>query len=78
MTVVFTFDTTHHALRAEQLARERRLAAQVVPAPHGSGALCDLALEVLAEDAAALAEALGREKLEFSLFHEEGLANGLP
>jgi hypothetical protein len=57
-TALFTFDTTHHALWAEQIAVERRLAAQVVPAPADADAKCDLALEVEADDAAALAAAL--------------------
>ncbi|MBI4540636.1 MAG: DUF3343 domain-containing protein [Gemmatimonadetes bacterium] len=41
---LFVFDTTHHALWAEDVAREREIAAEVVPAPAESGAKCDLAL----------------------------------
>jgi hypothetical protein len=56
--VILTFDTTHHALWAEELALARRLGVGVVPAPSDSGAKCDLALEVLAEDGALLVEVL--------------------
>jgi hypothetical protein len=65
MTWLLTFDTTHHALWAESLARERAAAAELVPAPPESGAGCDLALEVLEEDAAGLAHVLREAGVEF-------------
>lgn len=65
---IILFDTTHHALWAEQVARERGLAAQVVPAPVGADALCDLALETLPEDVDALTAALGEAGVEFRLY----------
>lgn len=68
MSRIFLFDTTHHALWAEQVAVARRLAAQVVPVPAGAEAKCDLALEVLPEDAAALAVVLEEEGIEFRLY----------
>ncbi|HEX6941008.1 MAG TPA: DUF3343 domain-containing protein [Longimicrobiales bacterium] len=58
MNAVFLFDTTHHALWAEEIARERGLAAEVVPAPAGANARCGLALEVLPDDVAPLETAL--------------------
>ena len=30
---IFTFDTTHHALWAEEVARERDIPADAIPAP---------------------------------------------
>lgn len=56
--MILVFDTTHHALWAEQVAQQHRLGALVVPAPADAEAKCDLALEVLDEDADALAAAL--------------------
>jgi hypothetical protein len=50
MTCVFVFDTTHHALWAEQLVLDARVAAQVIPAPADTEARCDLALECLSTD----------------------------
>ncbi|HEX6641996.1 MAG TPA: putative Se/S carrier-like protein [Thermoanaerobaculia bacterium] len=44
------FETTHHALWAEEVAREMRLGAEVVPAPAAARAGCDLAIAVLDED----------------------------
>lgn len=58
---VFTFDTTHHALWAEEVAGERGIAAEIVPAPPAARARCNLALETLAADAPALAAALDAE-----------------
>ncbi len=53
--MLFTFDTTHHALWAEEIAREAGIPAEIVPAPAGIRARCDLALEALAEDEERLA-----------------------
>lgn len=69
MHAVFTFDTTHHALWAEQIAMERGLGAQVIPAPADSNAKCDLALEVLDEDADQLTAALMDSGVEFGRYH---------
>lgn len=56
---LFTFDATHHALWAEEIAREEGIPAEVVPAPPGAAARCDLALEVLREDEGRMEAALG-------------------
>jgi hypothetical protein len=61
MTSVFTFDTTHHALWAEEVAREAGIPADVVPAPPAARARCSLALETLPEDVERLADALAAE-----------------
>jgi hypothetical protein len=55
---VFVFETTHHALWAEEVAREAGIPAEVVPAPPAARARCNLALETLAEDIQSLAAAL--------------------
>ncbi len=55
---LFTFETTHHALWAEEVAHLRGIPVEVVPAPPATRALCSLALETLAEEADALARAL--------------------
>jgi len=55
---VLVFDTTHHALWAEQVARTAGLAAEVIPAPASARAKCGLALEYLPEDESALLGAL--------------------
>ncbi|MEX0892369.1 MAG: DUF3343 domain-containing protein [Gemmatimonadota bacterium] len=58
MTLLFVFETTHHALWAEEVAADAGLPAEPVPAPAEAGAGCDLALEVLVADADALEAAL--------------------
>ncbi len=57
----FTFDTTHHALWAEEVAREAGIPAEVVPAPPAARARCNLALEALPDDAERLARTLDAE-----------------
>ncbi|HSU12980.1 DUF3343 domain-containing protein [Longimicrobium sp.] len=65
---VFTFDTTHHALWAEEIARERKIPAEVIPAPAAAHARCNLALETLPGDVARLREALEAEAVPFGLY----------
>lgn len=68
---VFTFDTTHHALWAEEVARERGVPAEVVPAPPASRARCSLALETLPEEVEALSAALAEEGIPHGLWEGE-------
>lgn len=64
--VVFLFDTTHHALWAEEVAMSEGIPAEVVPAPPDRGeARCDLALETFSTSAEALGRALDREGVKF-------------
>lgn len=65
---VFTFDTTHHALWAEEVAQEAGIPAEVIPAPPAARARCNLALETLPEDAARLAHALAAEGVPHALW----------
>ena len=67
-TPVFTFDTTHHALWAEEIARERGIPAEVIPAPAAAHARCNLALETLPGDVARLREALEAAGVPFALY----------
>ncbi|MGH7503487.1 MAG: DUF3343 domain-containing protein [Longimicrobiales bacterium] len=67
-TRIFTFDTTHHALWAEQIALELLLGAQVIPAPAAANAKCSLALEVLDEDADSLRAALDEQGVVYRPF----------
>jgi hypothetical protein len=67
-TRIFTFDTTHHAMWAEQIALDLRLGAQVIAAPAAAQAKCDLALEVLEEDSEQLRSALDAQGVAFRLF----------
>lgn len=65
---VFTFDSTHHALWAEELAREQRIPAEVVPAPPAAGARCDLALETLPGEVERLRGVLLEAGVEHRLY----------
>jgi hypothetical protein len=71
-TAVFTFDTTHHALWAEEVAREREIPAEVIPAPAAAHARCNLALETLPRDLDRLRAALAEEGVPFELYSGPG------
>jgi hypothetical protein len=68
---VFTFDTTHHALWAEEVARERDIPAEVIPAPPAAHARCNLAIETLPGDVDRLRGALEAEGVPFRLYGDE-------
>lgn len=65
---VLVFDTTHHALWAEQVAAAAGLAAAVIPAPAASRAKCDLALEFAIAEESALLRALAEAGVPCRLF----------
>lgn len=62
---VFLFDTTHHALWAEDVARERAIPAEVIPAPADARAKCGLALQCLPARTGDLERALTEEGVTF-------------
>ena len=68
MTRLLTFDTTHHALLAEQIALEHGFGVQVTPAPPDAGARCDLALEFFAEDEGRLTTLLADASVVFRVY----------
>jgi hypothetical protein len=67
-TRTLVFETTHHALWAEEVAREMRLGVEIVPAPAAARAGCDLALAALDEDLEQLLAALRERGIAFRLF----------
>jgi hypothetical protein len=46
---LLVFDTTHHAVWAEQLILEAGCAAEIIPAPSAAKAKCSLAVAYLLE-----------------------------
>lgn len=68
MTRLLTFDTTHHALWAEELLLGGGLAAAVVPVPPGTGALCDLAIEFLPPEEDAVLALLREAGVQFRVW----------
>ena len=63
---LFVFQTTHHALWAEDVAREAGVPAELVPAPSEAKAGCDLALRARPQDLAGLAHLLTNEGVSFA------------
>jgi hypothetical protein len=68
VTRLLTFDTTHHALLAEQIAHAHGLAAEVTPAPPESNAKCDLAIEYLPEEETTLTALLREAGVTYRIF----------
>lgn len=68
----FVFDTTHHAIWAEEVAEDRGIPVEVVPAPADAKASCGLALRVHPTRVDQLAEALSEEGVEFRI-HRSGI-----
>lgn len=67
MNKILVFDTTHYALWAEEVARDKGIAVEVVPAPEGVDAKCGMALETLAETLEHLQAALAAEGIPFKV-----------
>ena len=68
---LFTFDTTHHALWAEETAQTRGIPCEVVPAPAAAAARCNLALQTLEDRIPALQAALESEGVSYRLYRGE-------
>jgi hypothetical protein len=64
---IFLFESSHYALWAEDVARERSVPVKVVAAPAGEKATCGLALEAPASAAGSLEAAFAEEGIAFSL-----------
>ena len=69
MNRIIVFDTTHHAMWAEELAREQDIAVEVVPAPEGVDAKCGMALEVLPDSLDSLQNILEKEGIPYKVHH---------
>jgi hypothetical protein len=67
MNKIVVFDSTHHALWAEELAKEKGFAVEVVPAPAGASAKCGMALEVLEERLEELKSILAQEGIPYKV-----------
>jgi hypothetical protein len=68
---LFTFETTHMALWAEDTARERRIPAEMVPTPPRARAKCGQALRTVAPRFDELAQALRHEGVQFATYDAE-------
>lgn len=69
---IFTFDTTHHALWAEDIAGLRAIPAEVIPAPADSKAKCSLALRTFQDRFVELERALEEEGVAFAVYPHPG------
>ena len=68
---LFTFDTTHHALWAEEVAVESGIPSELVPAPAAASARCNLALESFPADFERMRTALREAGVPFAVHPPE-------
>jgi len=71
-TILYLFNTTTHALWAEEVVLARGIPSEVVPAPGDSDAGCDLALRTLPAHGPALEAALVEEGVRFRVYGRAG------
>lgn len=60
MNPMLVFDTTHHAVWAEQIILDAGLAAEILPAPSDAKAKCSLAIAYMPDEETAVFDALDR------------------
>lgn len=68
-SVIFTFDSTHMALKAEQVLKQARLPAMLIPVPRRLSSLCGLALKAEQACLAAVQEELERARIRVESIH---------
>lgn len=69
---LFVFDTSNAVLWGEEVAREGGVPVEVVPAPPGSSARCDLALACRAADVPDLVAVLQEQGVPFARWPPAG------
>lgn len=68
--MIFVFETTHHAMWAEELAKESGIPIEVIPSPPEAKAKCGIALRTLPDRVKELAARCAEEGIECRLFSE--------
>ncbi len=66
-TRTFVFETTHHAMWAEDVAHDQAIPAEVVPAPPDGGGRCGVALRTPVHRADELSRALDDERILYRI-----------
>jgi hypothetical protein len=66
---IVTFDSTHHAMAAEDILRLEGIALEVVPPPSNLSAGCGLALRVAVEDIPRVMEAIRSRGAAYAAVH---------
>lgn len=75
LNMLMTFDSTHHALRAEQILKENQHRHLLIPTPREITASCGLAIRVDPTNRAAIRQQLEQHGVEVSgLYQWSGMA----
>lgn len=70
MQVLITFDSTHHALRGEQILEQAGLGPDIIPTPREITASCGLSLSLLASDAQSAVQLLREANVEYRAVYD--------
>jgi hypothetical protein len=68
-TAIVTFNSTHHAMAAEDILRGEAIWLEVVPPPANLSAGCGLALRVRLEDVANVRDVLSSRGAVYAAIH---------
>lgn len=63
---LYTFHSTHHALKFENELRSANITIRIIPVPRQISASCGLAARILIEDLETVKELINRINLEYS------------
>ena len=67
---IIVFNSTHHALSAEEILEKEGFEVDVVPLPESARSVCGLALEIHGDAVAPAKDVLSRARIEWKLFEE--------
>jgi hypothetical protein len=65
--VLFLFRSTHDVIKAERSCLKRSIVVQVIPVPRGISSECGMSLEVPADRAPKVRQALGEDRIEYTM-----------
>ncbi len=66
---ILTFQSTHHAMRAERILTEEGIKTKTIPTPRDITLSCGLAIRIGVEDLETIMELKRSEKLEYKELH---------
>lgn len=74
---VISFDSTHHAIKAEKLLKEQNLSIKMMPTPREITASCGLSIRFESENLLEVEDIINKEKLavkgKYKMERKDGL-----
>lgn len=73
--LILTFDSTHHAMRAEDVLKENELSIKTIPTPRDITLSCGLAIRANILDKDKIIYLYNEKKLDFKNLYEISILN---